>query len=579
MPIKRESRFICFKISHILKTGKMDSEDDFSPDLPIPDTPLQSRTLLHYFTKTKPQDDKGNVSSHLKVKVNSSRMSKVGPEKSASQTNKSNRDNEKAYVNGQDSTLSTPHPSNKGDSNEWQPKERTMKQKRGYEITKEMNDECEQLPASKRVRSVKESPDTTCKSDNNTEIKLNKGINAFFKTVTKDEFRRECQKEAEKIKVTVTAMVHTPNIHKEHQLTPESNTAPQNPATSSTVQIHEKAERRKGSFSNVVRPNSETDTIKVISQEQIMTEELVDKHHITDFKINIATKSTTKENISAFRNAQAETAYKNLESGIDIPDGNYTTELSKQNKVSDKLFRKKKRKDKTMPDSEMPHKKPTNGVTKETDDSVDVDFFNMQAIIPNEKGLLSIDEYNIENSESATSSMLNTEDLDLSSPPTSALNTYAEQITSPKKKIPKFSCSIVDSKDTPTGKTQIEKNYLVAESKISNISENVGVLCTSVKENCPQNISCSISVEVASDKKPTPVSLFKHKDPPKRKYSKKAKASGKSNTVNGKAHVNYDSDSIDLDLLATYNAKTFHSAASGEIASNSCVLGKFSTVK
>ena len=68
--------------------------------------------------------------------------------------------------------------------------------------------------------------------------------------------------------------------------------------------------------------------------------------------------------------------------------------------------------------------------------------------------------------------------------------------------------------------------------------------------------------------------LFKKKDPPKKKYSKKAKTSVKANNVNGIAHVNYDSDSIDLDLLATYNAKTFHTAATGETGSNNYSLGK-----
>ena len=46
--------------------------------------------------------------------------------------------------------------------------------------------------------------------------------------------------------------------------------------------------------------------------------------------------------------------------------------------------------------------------------------------------------------------------------------------------------------------------------------------------------------------------------------------------VNGIAHPNYDSDSIDLDLLATYNAKTFHSAASGDnLITNTFALGTY----
>ena len=560
----------------------MDSEDDFSPDLPIPDVPLQSRTLLHYFSKTKPNQDKGKVSSQPKVNENSSKKSKEDPEINAPQTAQITHKKEKACENSQVNTVSTPGTSSNGERKELHSKGKPTKQKRVLEISKETIDECEKLPAAKRVRSAIESLDTTSKSDNGTEVKVNKGINAFFKTVTKDEFRKECEKEAEKTKVTVTAIVHTPNIPKEHQLNQEINTASQSTASVSTAQIPEKAQRRKCSFSNVVRPNSETDTIKVISQEQILREDTIVKYHTSDHKLNKEGEITAKYNHSALTNTQAETAYEDLEKKLGISGDNDKVKFSKQNKVSDKLFGKKKRKDKIIPDSELPHGKLTNGVSKETDDSVDVDFFNMQATIPNEEAILSIDKRNIEDPASSTLNVLNTEELALSSPPASLFNTHTEQISSPKKKIPKLSCSIANIEDTIKGKSHLERNCLISsESKISSKAENVeSIPVISTKDKRNTNKIFNKYADVSSDKIPTPVSLFKHKDPPpKRKYSKRAKGSGKSNAVNGKAHVNYDSDSIDLDLLATYNAKTFHSAASGETVSNTCVLGKFSKSK
>ena len=88
--------------------------------------------------------------------------------------------------------------------------------------------------------------------------------------------------------------------------------------------------------------------------------------------------------------------------------------------------------------------------------------------------------------------------------------------------------------------------------------------------------STPVLSEQKCNKKPTPVSLFKLKDPPKRKYRRKPKASGRMDMVNGTAHPNYDSDSIDLDLLASYNAKTFHTAAYGHnVITNTFALGMY----
>ena len=50
---------------------KMDSDDEFSPDPPLPDIPVQSRTLLHYFSKVNGQlaDKKSSSQIAEKTKV------------------------------------------------------------------------------------------------------------------------------------------------------------------------------------------------------------------------------------------------------------------------------------------------------------------------------------------------------------------------------------------------------------------------------------------------------------------------------------------------------------------------------
>merc|ERR1711997_36404 len=112
---------------------------------------------------------------------------------------------------------------------------------------------------------------------------------------------------------------------------------------------------------------------------------------------------------------------------------------------------------------------------------------------------------------------------------------------------------LVTSKDTITN---APKDSQRIDAKTDSVGKNKG------------SVTCKDTTKDNYDKKETlKVCLFKKKDPPKKKYSKKAKASVKANNVNGIAHVNYDSDSIDLDLLATYNAKTFHTAATGETGS------------
>ena len=413
----------------------MESEEEEIQAPTLPEYPVQSRTLFHYFSKVSaekensvpktPNNSKNRqtgsketsggstseklpsiLTSHDQLKVENS----IEEDRKADLDNKNTRKKsspakgkKKKRVSGKSNSIeleNTPDLENKTPNKKPSHTE-SKKKKRASEKTKETEEYSETVPASKRVKSANTVSTVASKDDsfeNKQDIRTSKGINSFFKQVTKEEFRKECDRESEKIKLTITALVHTPEVYIEQTSNEVPNDDKKVKAASDEKIIPEPSRKvpvRK-SISNVARPNSETDIIKIISHEEVNTEE------------------------------------------------------------------------------------------------------------PRER------------SSEQNQSML------------------------------------VTSKDS---------------QRIDPITDSVGKNKGSVIRKDTTNDNY--------DKKETlKVCLFKKKDPPKKKYSKKAKTSVKANNVNGIAHVNYDSDSIDLDLLATYNAKTFHTAATGETGSNNYSLGK-----
>lgn len=421
----------------------MESEEEEIQAPTLPEYPVQSRTLFHYFSKVSaekensvpktPNNSKNRqtgsketsggstseklpsiLTSHDQLKVENS----IEEDRKADLDNKTTRKKsspakgkKKKRVSGKSNSIeleNTPDLENKTPNKKPSHTE-SKKKKRASEKTKETEEYSETVPASKRVKSANTVSTVASKDDsfeNKQDIRTSKGINSFFKQVTKEEFRKECDRESEKIKLTITALVHTPDLYIEQTSNEVPNDDKKVKAASDEKIIPEPSRKvpvRK-SISNVARPNSETDIIKIISHEEVNTEE------------------------------------------------------------------------------------------------------------PRER------------SSEQNQSML------------------------------------VTSKDTIT-------NAPKDSQRIDPTTDSVGKNKSSIirKDTTKDNY----------DKKETlKVCLFKKKDPPKKKYSKKAKTSVKANNVNGIAHVNYDSDSIDLDLLATYNAKTFHTAATGETGSNNYSLGK-----
>lgn len=421
----------------------MESEEEEIQAPTLPEYPVQSRTLFHYFSKVSaekensvpktPNNSKNRqtgsketsggstseklpsiLTSHDQLKVENS----IEEDRKADLDNKTTRKKsspakgkKKKRVSGKSNSIeleNTPDLENKTPNKKPSHTE-SKKKKRASEKTKETEEYSETVPASKRVKSANTVSTVASKDDsfeNKQDIRTSKGINSFFKQVTKEEFRKECDRESEKIKLTITALVHTPEVYIEQTSNEVPNDDKKVKAASDEKIIPEPSRKvpvRK-SISNVARPNSETDIIKIISHEEVNTEE------------------------------------------------------------------------------------------------------------PRER------------SSEQNQSML------------------------------------VTSKDTIT-------NAPKDSQRIDPTTDSVGKNKSSIirKDTTKDNY----------DKKETlKVCLFKKKDPPKKKYSKKAKTSVKANNVNGIAHVNYDSDSIDLDLLATYNAKTFHTAATGETGSNNYSLGK-----
>lgn len=422
----------------------MESEEEEIQAPTLPEYPVQSRTLFHYFSKVSAEKEnsvpktpnnsknkqtgskeisRGSTSEKLSSIVTS--HDQLKEENSKEVDRKADLDNKttrkksspakgkkKKRVSGKSNSIeleNTPDLENKTPTKKPSVSE-SKKKKRASEKSKETEEYSETVPASKRVKSTNTVSTAASKDDNfenKEDIRTSKGINSFFKQVTKEEFRKECDRESEKIKLTITALVHTPEVYIEQTSNEMPNDDKKVKATPSDEKIIPEPSRKvpvRKSISNVARPNSETDIIKIISHEEVNTEEPRERSSEQNQSILVTSKDS---------------------------------------------------------------------ITNAPKDSQRID--------------------------------------------------------------PKTD-SVAKNKNSVIRKDTTKENY---------------------------------------DKKETlKVCLFKKKDPPKKKYSKKAKTSVKANNVNGIAHVNYDSDSIDLDLLATYNAKTFHTAATGETGSYNYSLGK-----
>ena len=531
----------------------MDSDDEISPDPPLPDIPVQSRTLLHYFSKVNGQlaDKKSSSQIDEKTKL-SEKSSKRSLKKSLQYVSSENSvPNEIESIVQEDLTLVKKHKKHK-------------RKPKNYEG----DEDIENVPASKKIRAAIDSCDSETKNQKDalTEEKSVKRINSFFTKVSKDEYQKECKKQIEQVKITVTAMVHTPEIiAKIDKNEIESKDEILNKSNYNTPNEKQagKLRKRKCSFTNVVRPISETDTIKVIEQENVLhslTQNCDTELNVGVQKIKSVTEKTVK--ICPENSISSIAIVENLKSHINKPDKN-------QNKVSDKLFKRKNRK--TISSLDLDNVK-NKKVSKTPDDSVDVDFFNMQMSIPNEEE--NDDKENIVKELTCEArNSASPDSIDFQPSPKKVHKIGIQHSLSSKKseKIANDSGLIKDDQ-TVEVKARNEADF-VEETKSENRDVEYKCISDSVGNDKGKNL-VEPELDKTPKKTPTPVSLFKHKDPPKKKYTRKTKGADKTNAVNGIAHVNYDSDSIDLDLLATYNAKTFHSAASGEVATNTGALGK-----
>ena len=526
----------------------MESEDDISPDPPLPDIPAQSRTLLHYFSKVKTEqvDKKPSQTNHrTKVSEKSEKKSDTTPSKSAHSAKNTSNDIKPIVQNGL--TLSE--------------KPRRHKRKtKNNDIVEEIDD----TPVSKKVRATIVTSDSIDenKKDESTIEKNSKGINSFFAAISKEEYRRESEKQAERVKLTVTAQVHTPELNakvEKHAISKSVGIDETHCVTPTSQKPTEKLRNRRCSLTNVVRPTSETDIIKVVEQENIL--QTLSQNNNSEVKADIPEIQKEKGN-------KVKICYENACSDENEKANNLDTSKNKtkrnQSKVSDKLFQRKKRKVNSF-ESGNDHK---NTKVKTQEDSVDVDFFNMQMTMSNVE---EVDEKeNTENSLIISKLEASPGAIDFQPSPRKVRSKVIRTLSGDKGI--KNHLLKLDPEKVVENSLTSEKNSLGKKQTCENRNQKHSCKSDAGSIDCNKSAAKSV-LDNATEKTPTPVSLFKHKNPPKKKYNKKTKGTDKTNAVNGTAHVNYDSDSIDLDLLATYNAKTFHSAASGELSTNAA-LGK-----
>ena len=527
----------------------MDSEDDNSPDPPLPDIPAQSRTLLHYFSKVKAEQDKkpSQTNHRTKVSEKSEKMSATPSSKSAISAQNTSSDI-KPIV--QDDVTSSEKP------------KRKKRKTKNNDAAEDIDD----TPISKKVRSAIITGDSNDenKKDESAVEKNSKGINAFFVAISKEEYRRESEKQAERVKLIVTAQIHTPELNAKVEQHANLNSVGIDKSycfTPTSQKPIGKLRNRKCSFTNVVRPTSETDTIKVVEQENIL--QTLSQNNNSEIKADIPEKQNEKVDKVKICHENTCSDVNEISDNLDVPR---SKTKRNQSKVSDKLFQRKKRKANNSLESSNDQKNH-NKVNKTPDDSVDVDFFNMQMIVSNEEEIN--EKENTDKSLFISTLKASPEGLDFQA--------------SPKKVRSKVIRTLSCDKSITNHLLKLDHETVVGDSLTSDkdsLSKKKTLENRNRKHSCKSeadNTDCKISsaksaTDNTSEKTPTPVSLFKHKDPPKKKH-KKTRGTDKTNVVNGIAHVNYDSDSIDLDLLATYNAKTFHSAASGELSANAA-LGK-----
>ena len=527
----------------------MESEDDNSPDPPLPDIPAQSRTLLHYFSKVKTEQvDKKASQPNQRTKVSEKSEKKSATMSSKSVLSAKNTSNDINPIVQDDLTLSE------------KPRRKKRKTKNN-----DIVEDIDNTPISKKVRATIVTGDSIDENKDESTIEKNsKGINSFFAAISKEEYRRESEKQAERVKLTITAQVHTPDLNAKVEQHANSNSVGIDKSyclTPTSQKPIEKLRNRRCSFTNVVRPTSETDTIKVVERENVL--QTLSQNNNSEIKANIPEKQKeTREKVKVCH----ENTCSDVDERSDNFDASKTKTKRNQSKVSDKLFQRKKRKVDNSLESSNDQK--NTKVNKTPDDSVDVDFFNMQMTVSN------VEEIN--EKENTDKSLF-----------VSTLPASPEGIDfqpSPKKVRSKRIRTLSGDKGITNHLLKLDREKVVGDSLTSEkhiLSKKQTLGNRNQKHSCisdADNIDCNKSVGksapvTTSEKTPTPVSLFKHKDPPKKKYNKKTRGTDKTNAVNGIAHVNYDSDSIDLDLLATYNAKTFHSAASGELSTNAA-LGK-----
>ena len=101
---------------------------------------------------------------------------------------------------------------------------------------------------------------------NPTIEKKSKGINSFFAAISKEEYQRESEKQAERVKLTVTAQVHTPELNakvEKHAISKSVGIDETHCVTPTSQKPIGKLRDRKCSFTNVVRPTSETEHILI----------------------------------------------------------------------------------------------------------------------------------------------------------------------------------------------------------------------------------------------------------------------------------------------------------------------------
>ena len=412
-------------------------------------------------------------------------------------------------------------------------------------------------------------------------------INSFFKPISRSDFIKESEKGIQNT-INVQAMVHSPSQKAVQSTTENKLDHQQSEEVDSTAKslCQKKAKARKNRLSTngstprqskYVRRSEETDVIDILETETEMPETVSSssKIQISDLQAQDLPKEKVVQDNSALE--------KSSKTIVDCPPTTFTGISTKKMFNSKKPKTKKEKQKIVMDDSEMvdvdfkvqdvPKEKDTaaeNSNKTDSDDCPPTTFtgISTKKMFKSKKPKTEKEKQKIVMDDD------DTVDVDFPSYASGKLEFFGNNSSIHQgKNNSATTTKVLDSKDVISVVQKDEEDTVDVDFTASMAVNNDAILdeaekaCSSL-QNSPikGGLEKGVLTEANGTKtnsRPSPVkvNLFKNFNKDKKRPPKPLKGQRRSKKTKVEDLMPYDSDSIDLDYLATYNVKSFEKAA------------------